>query len=350
MYNVLDSVRHMTDTFFSKEHLGPVIQPSRDGFDSGGSAWGCAFVDPDDSKTTYIYYSGSEDIRGTRSAIGIAVSSDGVTFRKLEDINPILEGHGTEFNSGVSITPAVTRIGNRYYMFFAGGRRSSRFPRLSRRTRIGVAHADDPRGPWILSRLIASPKLGWEGLSIDLGPSLVSLGEDELLAYYSNSLNNLPLSLLGIKQMKYLRRRIGILKIKVRSPSSVIAYRSASNPLRFNGPKGSMTESLFCPGHFLLGNHHYLVPTMSTYSLGFPFRQYIGLISGSTPYFTEWKSASMLIDGSAEKKAILNSQGEIALDTPCPIVRSERIYLYYSAMDRENSIWKTVLTLLKSSS
>jgi len=338
----------MTDTFFSKEHVGPVIQPSRDGFDSGGSAWGCAFVDPDDSRTTYFYYSGSEDTSGTRSAIGIAVSSDGVTFRKLEDINPIVEGHGNEFNSGISITPAVTRIGNHYYMFFAGGRKSSRFPRLSRRTRIGVAYADDPRGPWI-SRLIASPKLGWEGLSIDLGPSLLGVGENEVLAYYSNSLNNLPLSLLGMKYMKYLRRRIGILKIKVRSPTSVTAYRSAGNPLPFNGPKGSPTESLFCPGHFLLGNQHYLIPTMSTYSLGFPFRQYIGLIADSTPYFTERRSVSILINGSTEKNAILDSQGEIALDTPCPVVRSEKIYLYYSAMDRENSIWKTVLTLLQFS-
>jgi len=340
----------MADISISKEHLGPVIQPSRDGFDSGGSAWGCAFVDPDDSKTTYIYYSGSKDTTGTRSAIGVAVSSDGVTFRKLEDINPVLEGHGTEFNSGVSITPAVARIGNRYYMFFAGGRKSSRFPRLSRRTRIGVAYADDPKGPWIPSRVIASPRFGWEGLSIDLGPSLVSLGEDAVLAYYSNSLNNLPLSLLGINYMKYLRRRIGILEIKVRSPRSVIAYRSAGNPLPFNGPNGSPMESLFCPGHFLLGNHHYLVPTMGTYSLGFPFRQYIGLISGSTPYFTERKNASILIDGSAEKETILNSQGEVALDTPCPVVRNEKIFLYYSAMDRENSIWKTVLTLLKLSS
>jgi hypothetical protein len=345
-----DWMRRMTGIVVSKEHVGPVIQPSRDGFDSGGSAWGCAFVDPDDSKTTYLYYSGSEDTTWTRTAIGIAVSSDGVSFRKLEDINPVLEGQGTEFNSGTSITPAVVRIGNRYYMFFAGGRKSDSFPRLSRRTRIGMAYADDPRGPWVTSRSIATPKLGWEGLSIDLGPSVVSIGEDEVLAYYSNSLNNLPLSLLGTNYMKHLRRRIGILKIKVRSPSSVTAHRSAGNPLPFNGPKGSPGESLFCPGHFLLGNCHYLVPTMSTYSCGFPFRQYIGLIADSTPYFSERTNISILIDGPAEKETILGSKDQVAFDTPSPVVRNDQIYLYYSVMDRRNSVWKTALTLIKTSS
>jgi hypothetical protein len=201
-----------------------------------------------------------------------------------------------------------------------------------------------------MSRVIASPKFGWEGLSIDLGPSLVSIQEDEVLAYYSNSLNNLPLSLLGVKYMKYLRRRIGILKIRVKSPKSVVASRYSGNPLQLNGPKGSPAESLFCPGHFQLGDSHYLVPTMSTYSSGFPFHQYIGLVTGSTPYFAEAQSVSVLIDGPAEKESILNSHAEVAFDTPCPVVRDEKIYLYYSAMDRRDLVWKTVLTLLKTPS
>jgi hypothetical protein len=330
--------------FLLKKHFGPILEPSQDGFDRGGTGWGCVFADPHDSRTTYLYYSGSTDTTWTRAAIGLAVSNDGISFRKLKEMNPVVDGEGVAFNSGVSITPAVVRISNRYYMFFAGGRRSTLFPRLSRRTRIGVAYADDPCGPWTVTGVIASPEFGWEGLSIDLGPSVVSLGEGEILAYYSNSLNSLPLSLLGTKYMKYLLRRIGILKIKIRSPSSIIVHRYGGNPLQLNGPRGSPSESVFCPGHFVLRNTHFLVPTMGTYSVGFPFHQYIGLASGSSPYFAEASATSVLIDGPAEKNGVLNSRGEVAFDTPCPVVRKDKIRVYYSAMDRHDAIWKTALS------
>jgi len=54
----------------------------------------------------------------------------------------------------------------------------------------------------------------------------------------------------------------------------------------------------------------------------------------------------MLIDGPKEKKHIMPSiKGEIALDTPCPIIKDNSIYLYYAVMDRADGVWKTALSI-----
>jgi len=322
---------------------GPILQPSEDGWDAGGTAWGCAYKYAEDPQKTFLYYSGADDKSWTRTAIGLAISTDGISFRK--EANPVVDGGATQFNSGISITPAVAHIRDRFYMFFAGGRRSARFPRLARKTKIGVAVADDPRGPWTEIRPIASPRFGWEGLSIDLGPSLVDLGDGEVLAYYSNSMNNLPLTLLGQGYMKHLRRRIGILRIKVNSPKSIQVDRYNGNPLRLNGPKGSPSESVFCPGHLTFADTHYLIPTMGTYSIAFPFRQYIGFVTANSPYFPGESQPSILISGPAKKEST-PGQSDVAFDTPSPIASDGKIYLYYSVQHRQDSIWQTSLTLL----
>jgi len=86
---------------------------------------------------------------------------------------------------------------------------------------------------------------------------------------------------------------------------------------------------------------------MSTYSVGFPFHQYIGLVVDDNPYFENAKKISVLINGPSEKKDIIpNIMSEIALDTPSPIIRDDKIYLYYSVMDRQDSIWKTALSII----
>ena len=95
------------------------------------------------------------------------------------------------------------------------------------------------------------------------------------------------------------------------------------------------------------GEHH-LFPAASTYSIGAPYKQYIGMATGDTPYF--YKNASKirkLIDGPSEKSLIiLNIKSEIALDTPAPLLDNEKqkLFLHYSVADRTDEVWKIALT------
>lgn len=256
----------------------------------------------------------------------------------------MIDGKTNEFNSSESVTPAVVRLRNRYYMFFAAAPSSHRF--LAHRRRIAVAWADDPMGPWRTLRIIAKPEMYWEGWGIDLGPSVVKLNEEEALLYYSNIINKKPLDL--ILGPGYWYRSIGILRVKIRSPESVTALKYRGNPLEhLNGARGSPNESLFCPGHFCLEGRHYLLPTMSTYSAGLPYRQCVGLAWNDDPYFEGSRSISVIIDGHAEKETVLpGAVSDLALDTPSPVLRRHKLYAYYSVMDRNDRIWKTGLSII----
>jgi hypothetical protein len=140
---------------------------------------------------------------------------------------------------------------------------------------------------------------------------------------------------------------IGILRLKFNSPTEVEAVRYEGNPLKhLNGSKGEWNESLFCPGYMRVGRRHYLLPAASTYSIGFPYKQYIGLIMDDSPYFENPKMKKILINGPQEKSLILhNCRNEIALDTPCPLVKDGKLWLYYSVMDRADGVWKTALSI-----
>jgi len=84
------------------------------------------------------------------------------------------------------------------------------------------------------------------------------------------------------------------------------------------------------------------LPAASTYSIGFPYKQYIGLVKDLSPYFLNPTRIGILIDGPREKEKIISGiMSEIALDTPCPIIRNGELWLYYSVMDRADGVWKT---------
>lgn len=323
-------------------HRGTVLDVSHGRFDSGATASETIFVDEEDPDNIYLFYTGAEDTRWSHTSIGLATSKDGMNFRKADQLNPVIENQRDSFCSKQALTPVVTRVGNHYYMILAG-KPSSRKGR-----RIGVAYADDPRGPWkVIGELIRSKK-NWEGNDIELGPCITKVNESESIVYYSNTSNKWPLSLLF--GPRYVLRRIGILKLKITSPSSIKAYRCEGNPLKhLNGPKGSWNESLFCPGYLRIQDTHYLFPATSTYSMGFPCKQYIGMITDSSPYFQEPQQTSILIDGPTEKSKIMPKiKSEIALDTPCPLIRKNKLFLYYAIMDRGGSVWKTALTIFKT--
>jgi hypothetical protein len=105
---------------------------------------------------------------------------------------------------------------------------------------------------------------------------------------------------------------------------------------------------VFCPGYFQLNETHFLLPAGSTYSLGFPYKQYIGIASSDTPYFSKSNTCiEKLIDGPSEKAQIIpNIKSEICLDSPSPLLIEDKhkLFLYYSVADRADYVWKIALT------
>jgi len=308
---------------------------------------------------TYLYYSGASDLSRFRGSIGLATSSDGIRFSKLKD--PVLEYVHGSFCSRLAITPVVFQVSNRFFMVFAGSSLRNR-----KIMSIGIAWADDPKGPFRVIGELIRPSAAWEGFGIDCGPGVVRMSEDCFLVFYSNNtclyreyLRNalslffrsgvLPFSLLR-DPYRYVRRRIGVLKVRVRGTSrwSVEAFRYRGNPLvHLNGPWGAWNESLFCPGCLRVGDYYYLFPAASTYSVGFPYRQYIGVFKSGSPFFERVLVKGVWVNGPAERGLIMPSaRGELALDTPCPVLMDNgRVYLYYSVMDRYERVWRTALSV-----
>jgi len=328
---------------FNAVHHGIILDVSSSGFDRSSVNFGSVFVDKDDPRTTYLFYSGTQDAQWSRSTIGLAVSKGASNFQKVGD-NPILEGDSHSFNHMEAFTPATTRVGNRFYMVFSG--RAS--PRASRK--IGIAYADDPKGPWHVIGEIIKPTSLWEGAHLDNGPTLVKLNETTLLMFYSNLTTRSKLDIFTFLR-RYPIRRIGIAKVRIRGPSlsQIEAYKLPMNPLKhLNGVKGSWNESVFCPGYFQQKRVHYMIPAASTYSEGFPYKQYIGIVSSNTRFFSKsYTQIEKLIDGPSEKSQIIpNVTSELALDSPSPLIGEEqdKLFLYYSVADRADYVWRIALT------
>jgi hypothetical protein len=326
-----------------RNHHGVVLDISPQGFDKGAATCGSLFKDEEDPNNLLLFYTGAQDTNWSHSAIGLAISRDGLKFTKASG-SPIFEGIPGSFCAREAMTPVVTRIKNKFYMIFSG-KASSKESR-----RLGIAYADDPTGPWRLIGELIRPRSMWEGHDIDIGPSVVRPDDETVLVFYS-SLTSVRMLDLATFLRGYVVRRIGILKVRIRgtSISSIEALRFAGNPLKhLNGTKGSWNESVFCPGHMELNGMHYLFSAASTYSIGFPYRQFIGMLTSRSAYFQ--KNASplyKLIDGPKEKSQIIpNIQREIALDSPAPYFDANKseLFLYYSVADRANEVWKIALT------
>jgi sucrose-6-phosphate hydrolase SacC (GH32 family) len=311
-----------------KKHVGVILSPSKSS-DLGGSSFSCLFKEAD-AQEYYLYYSGATDQNWTKATIQVAKSADGLRFEKQKGDPLISTGKET-------VTPAVFKADGNYWMVFAFR------PENRPGRRIGIASADNPLGPWEFVRTLIEPE-GWESESIDIGPSIVNISGNEKLVFYSNVTSG---RFLGLGPRRPIYRRIGILRLKVSGSRSVEVKRWDKNPLtHLNGDKGSWNESLFCPGYFSLKGKSYLLPSGSTYSLGFPYKQYVGLIEGGSPFFEDSTAKSILISGPEEKTRIIPTiKGEIALDTASPIIKEGDLWMYYAVMDRADGIWKTALSI-----
>jgi hypothetical protein len=198
-------------------------------------------------------------------------------------------------------------------------------------------------GPWKFVKELAHATQSWEGDSIDIGPSVARSGGNEYLVYYSNvTSRGVARFLLG----QELHRQIGILKVTFPKSGEVTAEKWGKNPLaHLNGQSGTWNESLFCPGYLQLDGRHYLLPAASIYSMANHPKQYLGIIQDSSPFFENPSRVQTLL-GSEEAKAVLPARGEIAFDTPSPLLRENEIWLYYAIMDRADGVWKTALSIM----
>jgi hypothetical protein len=336
-------VRGINFQHLRHNHTGIVLDVSSHGFDSGAACYGSILVDGDDSKNLFLFYAGAQDTQWSHSTIGLAVSNDAFNFRKTSS-NPILEDSPKSFCHKEALSPTVTRVGNRFYMILSGK------PTDKAARRIGIAYADDPKGPWRIIGELIKPTQFWEGNAIDNGPSIAKLDNETILVYYSSITSPKAFDIFTILR-RYPIRRIGILKVRIRGTtlSSIEALRFSGNPLKhLNGPRGSWDESLFCPGYTQICGKHCLFPAASTYSIGFPYRQHVGVVMSNSPFFRKNEChIEKLVDGPLEKTSIIpNIKDEIALDAPAPVLHQKQgeIFLYYSVMDRADGVWKIALT------
>ncbi|MCW3995866.1 MAG: hypothetical protein NWE98_06925 [Candidatus Bathyarchaeota archaeon] len=323
--------------FRLKKNVGIILSPSNFGFDTAASTFECVFNEPNE-KRFYMFYSGSTNIDwnhiSCKASIGVALSQDGINFAKYSG-NPVLSV------GQIALTPALFTCKGKYWMAFA-----YKPDQLSGR-RLGLAVAENLLGPWIFVKTICMPQMRWEGYDIDAGPSVVSLKDDTFILFYSNVSNKLPyLSFHKILGSNYLHRQIGYVKIKIRD-HDVLVEKNLTNPLKkLNGEKSAWNESVFCPGYFSLNDKHYLLPTGSIYSISFPYKQYIGLVESTSPFFEQPLSKRILIDGPKEKAELYpDAKSSLALDTPSPIIREDELWVYYAIMDRADGVWKTGLSI-----
>mgnify|MGYP000445092570 CR=1 FL=1 len=354
--------------FRLKRHLGVVLPCG--GVEQRHMGFASAYFNEDTGETFLFFSDAPLDWR--TSCISVAVSSDGVSFKLLEEGKSLIK-FGRK-----SLCPAVFRVENRLFMVFA----FEEYPAHQRA--IALAKADDLLGPYEVLGVLARPSALWEGTAIDIGPSVASVSEREFLVFYSNvsvlwRYLHAPLRVMRVKgslsshglsmyrtfkglyrSFKALprslilnRRRLGILRLRVTRTGHVFATRYERNPLNhLNGPLGSWCESLFCPGYMRLDGQHVLFPTAAIYSKGPPYRHFIGVFVSPSPFFEKAVEKYVLIDGLSEKEQIVSQKksrprirGGLLLDTASPIVKKDELWLYYAVLGEQDGRLRTALSI-----
>jgi len=287
----------------------------------------------------FLYYTGATDKNWSFASIGVATSRNLFEFKKKE--HSIIENQKNSKFSYEAVTPAITKVKSKYYLIFAG-----REHRYDHRV-LGIAYSDDPAGPFKIIDTIYKPSMDWEGYSIDNGSTLIKISDDEFLVYYSNCAP----SLKNVVFRKPFIRKIGFLKVKIRgATSSSIEVFSSKNPIPLNGPIGSWTESIFCPGYLHgISNENYLFFTASTYTKH-PIPQYIGYVSVDSPFLTYFKSQPFKILSVKDIQVISNIR-YMGFDYPYPMSNpheERKVVLFYSVLDRATNRWSILRSVLEA--
>jgi len=295
-------------------------------FDSYSVAFPSLFRE---NKEIFLYYTGSPDRNWSFASIGVAWSKDGLNFTRKRD-SILMDQFLSDF-ACEAVTPAVARVRSDYFMVLSG-----RKHRYNRRV-LGIAHSDEPKGPFTLIKKIHKPIEPWEGFSIDNGTTLIKEEEDTLILYYSNCAPSLTDFILR----KPFRRSIGILKIKIRGADqdSIETLYPRTNPIiSLSGDIGEWNESVFCPGYLLNNDNRNLFFAASRYTAKHSL-QSIGYVTVDSPYIRRViGKPKKLIDHTNFK---LKKGTPLAFDSPSPLTIGDgKIFLFYSVMDRRIGSWK----------
>lgn len=130
----------------------------------------------------YLFYSGSDSDTGRPAAIGLATSTDGITWEKYAE-NPILAPDGDGYDAMcISVGVPMLLEDNTWVMYYAANSQPCYGPGRY----IGRATAPAPEGPWTRDAepvLTAGEETAWD-VGYIMPHSIVPL-DDGYLMYYS---------------------------------------------------------------------------------------------------------------------------------------------------------------------
>ena len=132
-----------------KERLGKINENCIFTLD-GYFVW-CGTMTRGDDGLYYLYFSFWEKALGfdawvTHSKVGCAVGES--QFGKFEYLGIALDGAGEGWDRDVIHNPSVIKHDGKYYMYYMGNFGNGEYWNNRNNQRIGVAVAEDPRGPW----------------------------------------------------------------------------------------------------------------------------------------------------------------------------------------------------------
>ena len=134
-----------------KERMCKVREDSKFALD-GYFVW-CGTMTKGEDGTYYLYFSFWKKSLGfdawvTSSKVGYATSKD--PFGKFEFCGLAFDGANTEnaWDRDCVHNPSVIKHNGKYYMYYMGNYGNGEYWDHRNHQRVGVAVADDPRGPW----------------------------------------------------------------------------------------------------------------------------------------------------------------------------------------------------------
>lgn len=214
---------------FNAYSVNPVLEHGDPGsWDEGNIIWSFMFTE---DNTYYLYYSSSNDIWNEPCSIGLAISTDGYEFEKVDD--PIFEPDGTGFDAYSVSFSVVIKYNGDYLLYYSGQPN----PGSALGTYIGRAIADNPEGPWVpLNDPILELGSTGEWDSQTITPESVIVTDTGLLMFYSGNLGNTP------SQVGMAISTDGINWTKYDDPQTIQIPYSESDPVLKIGLPGSWDD------------------------------------------------------------------------------------------------------------
>jgi predicted GH43/DUF377 family glycosyl hydrolase len=179
----------------------------------------------------YMLYTGVSDMATQPPAIGLATSTDGLTFTK-HDSNPLLEGDGSGFDAYGVGEPVILRQYSGWFLLYNARSEPGSWPGPS----IGRAVAQHPNGPWTRSELpVLEVGSAGEWDSGFVTPnSLFQTSMGYIMYYSGGSSDPMQPSMIG-----YAISPDGLVWLKYDDPATTEAPFAESDPILPLGETGA---------------------------------------------------------------------------------------------------------------